>query len=149
MIEWQRAVTETYDEIKDTFDFLEAWEDRYRYVIDLGKALPEMDEALLVDATKVPGCASQVWIAPRIEGEGSEARVFFDGTSDALIVKGLIAILMALYSGKPAGEILQTDAQAAFSALGLDQHLSSQRSNGLRAMVARIREIAERAHERA
>ena len=138
-------MTESFDDIKDTFDFLDDWEERYRHVIELGKALPDLDPSLQLPATKVDGCASQVWIAPRIEGEGDQTRIHFDGTSDALIVRGLIAILTVLYSGKTAAEILKIDAVEAFAALGLDQHLSAQRSNGLRAMVARIREIAERA----
>lgn len=138
-------MAETFEDIRETFAFLDEWEDRYRYVIDLGKAMPELDPALQVPATKVDGCASQVWIAPRVEGEGAGAKVFFDGSSDALIVKGLIAVLQALYSGKEAGEILKIDALEALAELGLDQHLSAQRSNGLRAMVARIREIADRA----
>ena len=142
-------VTETFDDIKDTFDFLDDWEDRYRHVIEMGKALPDLDESLQVQATKVDGCARQVWIAPRIDGEGPDIRIHLDGTSDALIVRGLIAILRVLYSGKTAAEILDIDAFAAFAGLGLDQHLSAQRSNGLRAMVARIREIAERAMARA
>ena len=138
-------MAETFEDISETFAFLDEWEDRYRYVIDLGKAMPDLDPALQVPATKVDGCASQVWIAPRVDGAGPGANVHFDGTSDALIVRGLIAVLKALYSGKEAREILSIDATSAFADLGLDQHLSAQRSNGLRAMVTRIREIAERA----
>nr|WP_093252663.1 SufE family protein [Rubrimonas cliftonensis] len=118
--------------------FLDDWEDRYRYVIDLGKAMPPMDEALKTPATKVDGCASQVWIAPRREGD----RLDFIGDSDAMIVRGLIAVLHALYAGKTDAEILAVDAQGAFRRLGLDQALSSQRSNGLRAMVERLRGLA-------
>lgn len=139
------ATPDSFDDIAETFEFLDDWEDRYRYVIDLGKAMPELDAALQVPATKVEGCASQVWIAPQVEGEGPQAIVRFAGTSDAMIVKGLIAILTALLSGKAADEITKTDALAAFAGLGLDQHLSAQRSNGLRAMVARINDIAHRA----
>ncbi|PIP97536.1 MAG: cysteine desulfuration protein SufE [Rhodobacterales bacterium CG18_big_fil_WC_8_21_14_2_50_71_9] len=121
--------------------FLDDWEDRYRYVIDLGRAMPPLDPALRTAASKVDGCASQVWIVPRREGD----RIDFDGDSDAIIVRGLIAVLRALYGGKRAEEILSIDAQGAFARLGLDQALSSQRSNGLRAMVTRLRETAARA----
>lgn len=138
-------MSETFEDIAETFDFLDDWEDRYRYVIDLGKAMPDLDPALKVAATKVDGCASQVWIAPMVDGRGKDARISFDGASDALIVSGLIAVLKALLSGRTADEIVQTDALAAFARLGLDQHLSAQRSNGLRAMVGRVREIADRA----
>lgn len=137
-------MADSFDEIAETFEFLDDWEDRYRYVIELGKAMPDMDPALQVDATRVHGCASQVWIAPEVEGSGPASVISFTGTSDAMIVRGLIAILHALYSGRTATEILERDAVEVFTSLGLDQHLSSQRSNGLRAMVARIREIAER-----
>lgn len=137
-------MADTFEEISETFQFLDDWEDRYRYVIELGKAMPPMDQNLQVPATKVDGCASQVWIAPTIKGNGETATVEFEGASDAMIVQGLIAVLHALYSGKTASEILEIDAANVFAGLGLDQHLSSQRSNGLRAMVARIREIASR-----
>ena len=138
------GMAESFEDIADTFAFLDEWEDRYRYVIELGKAMPDMDESLQVNATRVHGCASQVWIAPEIKGQGAEQTVHFTGTSDAMIVRGLIAILHALYSGKSPASIMAIDASAEMADLGLDQHLSSQRSNGLRAMVARIREIAER-----
>ena len=118
---------------------------RYRHVIELGKAMPAMDPALQVPATKVEGCASQVWIAPRWDGEGKAAAFDFMGDSDALIVRGLIAILHALYAGLSAEAVLAVDAPAELARLGLDQHLSSQRSNGLRSMVARIRAIAQSA----
>lgn len=130
--------TEAFDEIAETFDFLDDWEERYRHVIELGKAMPPMDPALHVPATKVEGCASQVWIMPRIQ----DGRFDFQGDSDALIVRGLIAVLHALYSGLPVGQVGQVDAQAALARLGLDEHLSAQRSNGLRAMVGRIRQLA-------
>ncbi|APX88459.1 cysteine desufuration protein SufE [Brevirhabdus pacifica] len=134
--------TEAFEDIVETFEFLDDWEDRYRHVIEMGKAMPPLDDALKVDATKVTGCASQVWIVPRIEGEGAQARFDFDGESDAMIVRGLIAILHALYSGLTLGEVLKVDAPAELARLGLDEHLSSQRSNGLRAMVERIRHVA-------
>ena len=130
--------TAAFEEIAETFDFLDDWEDRYRHVIELGKAMPPMDPALQVPATKVEGCASQVWIMPMIEG----GRFDFQGDSDALIVRGLIAVLHALYAGVPVNEIDTIDAQAELGRLGLDEHLFSQRSNGLRAMVARIRQLS-------
>lgn len=126
--------SEAFEEIAETFEFLDDWEERYRHVIELGKAMPAMDDAVKVPATKVDGCASQVWILPRIEGE----RFDFQGDSDAIIVRGLIAVLHALYSGISVREVLEVDAPAELARLGLDEHLSSQRSNGVRAMVERI-----------
>jgi cysteine desulfuration protein SufE len=131
----------SFDDIAADMAFLDEWEDRYRYVIDLGRAMPPLDEALRTEATRVTGCASQVWLVPGWQG----ARLDFQGDSDAMIVRGLIAVLHALYRGKTAAEVLATDAQAAFARLGLDQALSTQRSNGLRAMVERIRDTAARA----
>ena len=127
-----------FADIESDMAFLDEWEDRYRYVIDLGKALPPMDDALKTPATKVEGCASQVWLHPK-RGDG---RIDFDGDSDAMIVRGLIAVLRSLYGEKTPQEILAIDAQGALGKLGLDQALSAQRSNGLRAMVTRLREIA-------
>jgi len=132
-----------FEEIADDFAFLDDWEDRYRYVIELGRAMPPLEDALKVPATKVEGCASQVWIVPRIEGAAGAARFDFRGDSDALIVRGLIAVLHALYSGLHPDAVVRVDALAELARLDLDQHLSSQRSNGLRAMVARIRALAE------
>lgn len=130
--------TAAFEEIAETFDFLDDWEERYRHVIELGKAMPAMDAALQVPATKVEGCASQVWIMPRLD-----SGVFdFQGDSDAIIVRGLIAILHALYSGVPVGQVGGVDAPAELRRLGLEEHLSAQRSNGLRAMVERIRLLA-------
>lgn len=126
--------TPAFEDIAETFDFLDDWEDRYRHVIELGKAMPPMDPALHVPATKVEGCASQVWIMPMIQDDKFD----FQGDSDALIVRGLIAILHALYSGVPLAEVGAIDATAELNRLGLDGHLSAQRSNGLRAMVERI-----------
>lgn len=137
--------SDRFEEIAADFEFLDDWEDRYRYVIELGRGLPAMDEAVKGPATKVEGCASQVWILPRWDGAGPAARFGFDGDSDALIVKGLIAILHALFAGLSPAEVLAVDAPAELGRLGLDQHLSSQRSNGLRAMVARIRSLADAA----
>ena len=130
--------TPAFEEIAETFDFLDDWEDRYRHVIELGKAMPAMDAVLQVPATKVDGCASQVWIMPRIEG----GRFDFQGDSDALIVRGLVAVVHALFAGLPPAEVGRVDAAAELRRLGLDEHLSAQRSNGLRAMVARIRDHA-------
>ncbi|HQU69940.1 MAG TPA: SufE family protein [Albidovulum sp.] len=134
--------TAAFEDIADTFEFLDDWEDRYRHVIELGKAMPPLDDAVKVPATKVDGCASQVWFLPRIDGQGVAARFDFDGDSDAMIVRGLIAILKALYSGLPVSEVLRVDAAGELARLGLDKHLSSQRSNGLRAMIGRIRALA-------
>jgi cysteine desulfuration protein SufE len=134
--------TEAFEEIADTFEFLDDWEDRYRHVIDIGKAMAPLDDAVKVEATRVHGCASQVWILPRIEGEGPGARFDFQGDSDAIIVRGLIAVLHALYSGLPVRDVGDVDAAAELRRLGLDEHLSAQRSNGVRAMVRRIQELA-------
>jgi len=134
-----------FEDIAETFEFLDDWEDRYRHVIDMGKAMAPLDAALKVPATRVEGCASQVWLYPRIEGRGPSARFDFEGESDAMIVRGLIAVLHALYAGLSADEVLTVDAEAELARLGLDEHLSSQRSNGVRAMVARIRKLAAEA----
>ncbi len=127
-----------FEKIVEDFEFLEDWEDRYRYVIEQGKAMDPLEDALKVPATKVEGCASQVWLHPQID-----AGVFhFDGESDAMIVRGLIAVLRTLYNGVPVGEVLAVDARAELERLGLNDHLSAQRSNGLRAMIERIRDVA-------
>jgi cysteine desulfuration protein SufE len=141
--------SQRFEDIAADFAFLDEWEDRYRYVIELARAMPPLDDALRVPATKVQGCASQVWVVPRIAGEGRRARFDFEGDSDAMIVRGLIAVLHALYAGLDAEGVLAVDAPHELGRLGLDQHLSSQRSNGLRAMVARLREIAQSALEQA
>ncbi|WBL33919.1 SufE family protein [Sinirhodobacter sp. HNIBRBA609] len=137
--------TESFEEIAETFEFLDDWEDRYRHVIELGKAMAPMDDAVKVPATKVEGCASQVWLLPRIEGTGPAARFDFQGESDALIVRGLIAVLHALYSGLSVAEVSNVDAKAELGRLGLNEHLSQQRSNGVAAMVERIRRLAAEA----
>jgi len=141
-------MTETFEDIAENFEFIDEWEDRYRYVIELGKAMTPMDPSLQIPATKVDGCASQVWIAPDIKGEGAEARITFTGASDAMIVQGLIAVLHALYNDKAPKDILAIDPETVLGRLGLDQHLSSQRSNGLKAMVTRIRDIATKVLEK-
>jgi len=133
---------EAFEDIAETFDFLDDWEDRYRHVIELGKAMPPLPEDQRIPATKVEGCASQVWLVPGIEGAGASARFTFRGDSDAMIVRGLIAVLHALYDGLTVEEILAVDAAGELARLGLNDHLSAQRSNGLRAMVERIRSIA-------
>lgn len=127
-----------FEEIVEDFEFLDDWEDRYRHVIDIGKAMDPLDEALRVPATKVKGCASQVWMVPKVQGG-----VFsFQGDSDAMIVRGLVAVLAALYNGLTISEVQAVDAPAELGRLGLNEHLSSQRSNGVRAMVERIRVTA-------
>lgn len=137
--------TEAFEAIVETFAFLDDWEDRYRHVIELGRAMPALHDAVKVPATKVEGCASQVWLLPQIEGQGPGARFDFQGDSDAMIVRGLIAILHALYSGLSLAEVTAVDAAAELARLGLDQHLSSQRSNGVRAMVGRLHRLAAQA----
>jgi cysteine desulfuration protein SufE len=134
---------EKFEELVETFAFLDDWEDRYRHVIDMGKAFPPLDDALKVPATKVDGCASQVWLHPRIDGQGDMAVFDFGGESDAMIVRGLIAVLHDLYGGLTLEEVRGVDALAELGRLGLDEHLSSQRSNGLRAMVKRIKAVAK------
>ena len=127
-----------FEELVETFEFLDDWEDRYRHVIDMGKAMPGLEDALKVPATKVDGCASQVWLVPQI----NDGIFTFRGESDAMIVRGLIAVLRTLYNEQPVADVLAIDAAAELGRLGLNDHLSAQRSNGLRAMVERIRETA-------
>ena len=130
-----------FEEVVEDFAFLDDWEDRYRMVIEMGRAMEPMPDALKVPATKVEGCASQVWLhtAP---GDGA---FHFQGDSDAMIVKGLIALLHRLYDGLPVAEVPAVDARAELGRLGLHDHLSAQRSNGLRAMIERIRADAKAA----
>ena len=134
------------DEIVDNFSLLEDWDDRYRYVIELGRALSPLAERDRTEANKVQGCASQVWLATTVHpnGQGGPMLTFF-GDSDAHIVRGLIAILFAMFSGQQARAILSTDAIAVFERLGLREHLTPQRSNGFRSMVERIRADAQAA----
>jgi len=127
-----------FEEIVADFEFLDDWEDRYRMVIELGKAMEPLPEALKVPATKVEGCASQVWLHPQIDS----GTVQFDGESDAMIVNGLIAVLRKLYNGLPPSEVAAIDARAELGRLGLTDHLSAQRSNGLRAMIQRLQGFA-------
>jgi cysteine desulfuration protein SufE len=128
------------DEIIDNFSFLEEWDDRYRYVIELGRGLRPLPEQDRTDVNKVRGCVSQVWFATKVWSDGTENPILtFVGDSDAHIVRGLIAILFAMYSGKRPDEIVSNDAIALFQRLGLREHLTPQRSNGFRSMVERIR----------
>jgi cysteine desulfuration protein SufE len=136
----------TIDEIVDNFSLLEEWDDRYRYVIELGRGLSALPERDRSEANKVQGCASQVWLATTVRPDGRGGPVLtFSGDSDAHIVRGLIAILFAIFSGKRAADILSTDAIALFERLGLREHLTPQRSNGFRSMVDRIRADARAA----
>lgn len=132
----------TIADIQADFALLDDWEDRYRYVIELGRAMPPLPEELRTDANKVRGCASQVWLATTTT---AGAPLHFQGDSDALIVRGLVAILIALYQDKSADEILATDAPAVLASLGLKDHLTPQRSNGVASMVERIRADARAA----
>lgn len=131
--------------LRDDFSVLDDWEERYRHVIELGKALPDMDAALKTPATKVSGCASQVWIHSRVVEQDGVKHLAMVGDSDALIVKGLIAIAFIIFAPLPLHEIPGVDAQAIFADLGLKDHLTPQRSNGLASMVARIKADAVRA----
>ena len=136
----------TIDEIIENFALLDEWDDRYRYVIELGRSLAPLNERDRRDANKVQGCASQVWLATTVQPNGQGGPVLsFVGDSDAHIVRGLIAILFVIYSGKQAREILATDAVALFERLGLREHLTPQRSNGFRSMVERIKSDARAA----
>jgi len=128
----------SFSEIAENFSFLDDWEDRYKYLIELGQALPPLPEAERTAANKVSGCVSQVWLVATNSND-AEKRIFFSGDSDAMIVKGLVAVLLALYSGRPASEVAETDALAVLDELGLREHLTTQRSNGLAAMVKRMR----------
>jgi cysteine desulfuration protein SufE len=134
----------TLDTIRADFALLDDWEDRSRYVIELGRALPPLPDALRTDANKVRGCASQVWLASKVHAsrQGTGPVLEFQGDSDAHIVRGLIAILFALFQEKTPEAILSADAQAAFAELGLKEHLTPQRSNGFFSMVERIRSDA-------
>jgi cysteine desulfuration protein SufE len=137
--------TTRFDEILADFEFLDDWEDRYRYVIELGRKLEPLPEDKRSAANKVQGCVSQVWLATKVDSNGGIPRLSFIGDSDAHIVRGLIAILFALYSGRTAEEIIGIDAPHTLGLLHLKEHLTPQRSNGLMAMVKRIRSDAEAA----
>lgn len=130
-------------QIIDDFGYLDEWEDRYRYVIELGKQLPDLPDSDKTAENKVQGCASQVWLVSE-RGQGEDPVLTFHGDSDAHIVRGLVAIALAVYSGHRASEIARTDALDIFNRIGLVEHLSTQRANGLRSMVKRIRDEAAR-----
>lgn len=130
--------TEAFEDLAEDFEFLDDWEDRYAHVIELGKAMDPLEDAFKVPATKVEGCASQVWLMPEIK----DGVFRFRGDSDALIVRGIVAVLTKLYNDVPVDEVPRIDAQAELGRLGLHEHLSAQRSNGLRAMVERINRLA-------
>ena len=134
-----------FDDIVQNFELLDEWDDRYGYLIELGRLMPDLPAEAHDEAHKVQGCASQVWLEIRPEARDGETVLTFKGDSDAHIVKGLVALLVALLSGRSAGAILDTDAPAAFERLGLSQHLTPQRSNGLRSMVERVRGEARNA----
>jgi cysteine desulfuration protein SufE len=133
-----------YDEIAENLSVLDDWEERYAYVIQIGKQLPALDPSLQTENNRVQGCASQVWLVTS-KGEGRDPALTFVGDSDALIVRGLVALAIAINSGKTASEIIATDTFGKFDELGLKAHLSSQRSNGLRSMMARMKRDAEAA----
>lgn len=132
------------DQIRDDFSYLDDWEDRYRYLIELGRQLEPLPDAKRTPENKVTGCASQVWLWTR-SAEDREERLRFVGDSDAHIVRGLVAVVIALFDGKTPAEIAEIDPEAVFAELDLASHLSSQRSNGLRSMVARIKSDARKA----
>ncbi|MCC0023157.1 MAG: SufE family protein [Hyphomicrobiaceae bacterium] len=134
-----------FSEIAENLSFLDDWEDRYRYLIELGQQLPPMDEALKTDASKVNGCVSQVWVTSQIDESDAEKRVHFSADSDAAIVKGMVAVLLAFYSDQPAKTIVEKDAVAALDEIGLREHLTAQRTNGLISMVRRMQAEAQRA----
>lgn len=136
------------DEILENFSYLDEWEDRYRYLIELGRTLEPLDQAAYCEANKVRGCASQVWLETRVDrSQPGEPVLTFRADSDAHIVRGLVALIIALYSGNAVSKILAADAEALFCDLGLSAHLTRQRSNGVRAMVERIKGDARRARE--
>ncbi len=134
----------TIQSIIDDFEFLDDWEDRYRYLIDLGRDLPDFPDEARTAQNKVQGCVSQVWLQSQV-GDGDDPVLIFAGDSDAHIVRGLVAIMLSLYSGKTASTIRGIDAEDTLRTLGLDEHLTPQRANGLRAMIARIRQEADTA----
>lgn len=135
----------TIDEIIENFELLEDWDDRYRYLIELGRELAPLPEEAHSEDNKVRGCASQVWVETQVNRDAGEPVLTFRGDSDAHIVRGLVYLILTLYSGRNARNILETDAQDLFKRLGLDAHLTPQRSNGVRSMVERIKTDARNA----
>jgi cysteine desulfuration protein SufE len=145
-IAWNSGAMAYIDEIIGNFSVLDDWDDRYRYLIELGRELPPLSDVARNDANKVQGCASQVWLDTIVRPDGAAGPVLtFQGDSDAHIVRGLIAVLFAVYSGKAAKDIIATDAVKLFEEMGLREHLTPQRSNGFRSMVERIRSDARTA----
>ena len=130
--------------IIENFEFIDDWEERYRYVIELGRQMPPLPEALHTDANRVQGCASQVWLDSSVDRSGPQPRMSLRGDSDAHIVRGLVALMVALYDGRTPREAVETDAFALYTKLGLAEHLTPQRSNGVRAMADRIHRDAVR-----
>lgn len=130
-------------EIAETFSRLDSWEERYRYIVRLGEELPKLTVAEKTDANRIPGCVSQVWLVPIAQERNGQVCIEYRGESDAMIVQGLIAVLLAIYSGRSALEVAQTDALALLGILGLREHLTAQRSNGLIAIVSQIRSFAQ------
>lgn len=135
-------MTTSIEEIIENFAYLEEWDDRYRYLIELGKTLAPLPESARIDANRVMGCASQVWVKTDIANAGDRQVLVFSGDSDAFIVKGLVALILALYSGHTPDEIKVIDANTLFQKIGLSEHLTPQRSNGVRSMVERIKRDA-------
>jgi cysteine desulfuration protein SufE len=143
MTDHSLGTTMTFDDIAENFAVLDEWEDRYRYIIELGRALPPLEASDRVDANKVLGCASQVWVGTRVAGSPEGPRLSFVGDSDAHIVRGLVAIVFAIYQGKTGAEIIAIDAMAKLASVGLDEHLTPQRSNGVASMIKRIKADAQ------
>lgn len=137
--------TEAFEELAETFAFLTDWEDRYGHVIDMGRNFAPLADAEKVPGFRVDGCMSQVWLVPEISGSGPDAVFDFRAESDAMIVRGLVAVVHALYAGLSVSDVLEVDAARELGRLGLEQHLSAQRTNGVRAMIGRIRSLAEAA----
>jgi cysteine desulfuration protein SufE len=134
----------TVEELFDTFEMLEDWDERYEYIIELGDQLPELPEEYRTREFKVEGCLSSVWLTPQVSERNGEKRIDFLADSDSLIVKGLVTLVLTIYSGRSPREILAVDINSIFDRLGLKKHLSGTRRNGLNAMVKRIRGVAER-----
>lgn len=131
-------MTDTINDVLETFDFLDDWEDRYKYIIDLGRNLPDFDEKYMVEENRVHGCTSRVWLVHELV----DGKIVFKGESDAHIVRGLVALILMIFSGKPPTEIITTEARDTLDQLGLEKHLSPMRTNGLFSMVGKIKAIA-------
>ncbi|PCI33530.1 MAG: cysteine desulfuration protein SufE [Alphaproteobacteria bacterium] len=131
-------MTDTINDVLETFEFLDDWEDRYKYIIDLGRNLPDFDEKYMVEENRVHGCTSRVWLVHELV----DGKIVFKGESDAHIVRGLVALILMIFSGKPAKEITSTEARDTLDQLGLEKHLSPMRTNGLFSMVGKIKSIA-------